>query len=128
MGVSGALIPSNQYYPGSWYSQTSASTAQQALSNIAPQAQAQAQAQQWRQPTVTIMAAHEKIRIQIARLIDALPTSVCSRITRVDFFPSFQEIPMKFTIIFDSGKTLDVFDVDNFPSDEHLAQIALDCP
>jgi hypothetical protein len=79
-------------------------------------------------PTVSISAAEVKIRSRMAKLVDALPMSICSRITRVDFFPSFQETPARFVIVFDNDKEVSFTDIDNFPSDEHIAHVALVCP
>jgi len=114
----------------------------QGLGAQALQAVAQAQSNAWhaqntlnsrqtrweRTPTISVVAGAEKIRLQIARLIEALPVSICSRITRVDFYPAFQEIPMKFVVVFDNSREVEFDDVDAFPSDEHIAHIALACP
>ena len=79
-------------------------------------------------PTITVHAADVKLRLKIAQLIDALPMSVCARIPRVEFYPAFQEAPAQFVVHFDNQKQLIFQDIDAFPTEQDLAQIALDCP
>jgi hypothetical protein len=135
MGISGGV-----FLPGSAYYDEAANTglAAQAQANVQSLVQSnQAMSVPWDlqtwqpasvAPTLSMSAGELKLRIQITKLIEVLPVSICSRIMRVDFFPAFQDARRRFVVVFDTQKELIFEDVDAFPSDEQIAQIALVCP
>lgn len=126
MGLAGSLAP---IAPSTAYSNSvQAAAAQSRLHGVQWAVQQASWHPQQSYPTVSVNAAELKIQGQIRRLVDALPVSICSRIMLVGFYPAFQETPMKFVITFDTQKEVVFTDVDNFPSEEHIAHVALACP
>jgi hypothetical protein len=95
---------------------------QQAQNNVGLAAQAGSRCR------ISVSARDAKVHKQIAKLIDALPMAIAMHIASVDFYVESKDEPANFTIVFDNRRTLVFEDINEFPSDAHIARIALDCP
>ena len=69
-----------------------------------------------------------KVQAKTSRALDQLPMGICAHINRIDFYPNSFKSPMRFTVVFDNDHTVSFDDVDDFPSEAHIARIALECP
>ena len=81
-------------------------------------------AQQAREPLpfVTVQPMRVFIEARTKILVDQLPFRVMARIARVEFTTD------RVIICYDNMRQLELFDVDKFPSDEHISRILLDAP
>lgn len=81
-------------------------------------------AQQAREPLpfVTVQPMRVFIEARTKILVDQLPFRVLARIARVEFTTD------RIVICYDNMRQLELFDVDTFPSDEHISRILLDAP
>jgi hypothetical protein len=90
-------------------------------------ANAQAQAQRWPLPmSITINFTEAKIKLQADEAMRKLPWRIARHIQSLAFW--HDEPQLRFEIVFDNGHKLEFTDVDRFPSDADIAQIALECP
>jgi hypothetical protein len=62
---------------------------------------------------------------RVKRLTVQLSLRALSRIVRVEYM---KEVPPRIVIRYDNMRELDLFDVENFPSDEHISRILLELP
>lgn len=135
MGATGGIAPTPMY--GS----VLANAMQNGLGQLAAQQhlqqnwQAQA-AQQWiaaqhsavkanLPPAVVVIPLSEVSRTRIAKLLDQLPLRVVAGILRIEFYNTE---PMRFVVTYANLRELEIYDIDAFPSDEHVARIVLDSP
>lgn len=79
-------------------------------------------------PLVTMNVRHMKINQQMDKLTQLLPMSIAAKIIRLDYFEADKTTPACYVITFVNQRTLEFGEVDTFPTDEHIARIALDCP
>ena len=81
-------------------------------------------AQQAREPLpfVTVQPMRVFIEARTKILVDQLPFRVLARISRMEFTAD------RIIICYDNMRQLELFDVDKFPSDEHISRILLDAP
>jgi len=73
-------------------------------------------------PFVTVQPLRVFIEARTKLLVDQLPYKVTARIARLEFTED------RITVCYDNMQHLELFDVDRFPSDEHIARILLDSP
>lgn len=77
---------------------------------------------------VQVAALHTKVQRQITQLIDRLPMTIVVHIDTVSFSRASAGQPHRFVVVFDNQHALELTDINNFPSDKDLAQVALECP
>lgn len=70
--------------------------------------------------------ASVKIATQVQKLVEQLPMSIAGGITSCAYYERDREEAARFVITFTNQRTLTFYDVDNFPSDEHVGRIALE--
>jgi hypothetical protein len=80
------------------------------------------------QPAVSVAVGHVKVQTQIYRAIEQLPLSLAAKITSINFFHAHDDKRQHLVVTYTNGHSFSIEDVDNFPSDEHIARIALECP
>lgn len=80
------------------------------------------------QPAVSVAVGYVKIQTQIYRAIEQLPLSLAAKITNISFFHAHGDTRQHLVVTYTNGHAFSIEDVDNFPSDEHIARIALECP
>ena len=119
--------------PKDWldaYTGTPLTIQQQQLTALQTQVQL-AQAHQYQarpKPLLTMNVRELKLRTQVEACVRVLPTRICVHVVSIEYWNHPPSGVSRFTVTFDNQKTLDFEDVDNFPSDEHIARIALECP
>lgn len=130
LGVAGSL-PS-QDLQNLTYKQTALNnmTAQAYAQQLAAASQMAPYAQQntYNRPLIVVNVAHEKLHTQIMELVKQLPMSIAAQIEHCGYYGKDQDEAARFLIIFNNDRTLTFYDVDNFPSNEHIGRIALECP
>jgi hypothetical protein len=96
-----------------------------------------AQAQAWQQlqaaqaaqrPVISVDVLRAKLEQQSMRMVVLLPMSIAHKVKTLDFFSKDGTRPARFVLTFANTRTVEFDDIDNFPSDEHIARIALECP
>ena len=126
VGVGGALHQSaiaQQIQANQVQHNLTAQGLQAAWANQANQAQTNQTA-----PAVSMAALSTKASQKISRALDLLPVNLCAHIVCIEFWRSSFEAPARFTVAFTNGHKVSFDDVDNFPAEEHIARIALECP
>lgn len=73
---------------------------------------------------VTMNPITVSMNAKLLQLSTMLPMKLLAEILDV----SLRENPMRIEVRFKEGKTFAIDDVDKFPSEEHAARIALECP
>lgn len=111
--------------------QAQALAAQQQWTTMQAQTQAGLQAAQAFRPDplvplVRVQPRVTKARGKIERMVEVLPIRICAKILSIEFYDHI--VPMRFVITFTNQRTLEFDDVEEFPSDAHVARIALECP
>lgn len=99
--------------------------AQQGLQNLAAQSQPVVTQQQ---PLFVLNVAREKLMLQVHELVRQLPLSIASSIHSCYYLEREGTEAARFVVVFSNRRTLTFYDVDAFPSDEHIGRIALECP
>lgn len=108
-----------------WASQTDL---QNQLNNQLGQTIVGAQIQQVAMPTMRINVAEAKAQAQVKALVDQIPMSLARHILSCAFFNGDQDVSSCFVVTFYNGHQVRFIEIDEFPSDKHIARIALDCP
>jgi len=75
-------------------------------------------------PTITVNPLFQRAQEKLALMGQMLPMRVLQKIRSAQMFVD----PLKFVVIFNNEHRLEFDDVDAFPSEEHIARIALECP
>lgn len=98
------------------------------LQPLQPQwAAAQAQPQR-PQPIFAMHIAVSKLEEQVRELVRQLPMSIAGNIHSCMYYEKDPDEAARFVIVFNNRRTLTFYDVDAFPSAEHVGRIALECP
>jgi len=72
---------------------------------------------------------HAKLQAQVAALVAQLPMSIAACIDTCEYFDREEDEDHRFVITYVANRRRLVFyDVDAFPSAEHISRIALSCP
>jgi hypothetical protein len=79
-------------------------------------------------PAVTVHVKQSKINRQIEKLLDAIPMSLAGHIVVIHFYAKHDGDEAHFVVRYDNDHILKIYEIDEFPSDEHIARIALECP
>lgn len=118
--IDGMLVGAAPHLPSAYYKDI--------LASPAPALATQARTQ--RISAVTVYVRDAKIQQQMDRLVALLPMTIASKIVRLDFMEPDKAAGYSacFQIMFNNGRMLEFNDIDAFPTDEHIARIALDCP
>ena len=129
LGVGGAIAGAPEY--GLNYNNLGNAMAQRALQQLnALNAYNQGPGSGWMPlgpareatPFVTVQPLRVFIEARTKLLVDQLPYKVTARIARLEFTED------RILVCYDNMQHLELFDVDRFPSDEHIARILLDSP
>jgi len=75
-------------------------------------------------PMITVNPLVQRAQEKLALMGQMLPMRVLQKIRSAQMFVD----PLKFVVIFNNEHQLEFDDVDAFPSEEHIARIALECP
>ena len=75
-------------------------------------------------PLVQMQPLGLAIQSKVAKLSLELPMRVIGKIKSVDYFQD----PPRFVVVFSNNRMVEFCDIDVFPSDEHIARIALEAP
>lgn len=80
------------------------------------------------QPMYVANVAFEKVQEQVRALVRELPMSIAGSINACGYYEKDEKEAARFVIVLSNNRVLTFYDVDNFPSGEHIGRIALECP
>jgi hypothetical protein len=69
-----------------------------------------------------------KLAQQGERLVAVLPMSIANKINALDFWDETKDRRARFVLTFNNRRSIEFDNIDEFPTAENIARIALECP